>query len=335
MADGSFLLIAALVVTLAAEFVNGWTDAPNAIATVVSTRVLSPSQAVLMAAVLNIVGAVVTGTAVASTIGAGIVKPELITGSVGLLVVIAATLTVIIWSTVAWFYGIPTSESHELVAGLAGAGLAVAGPSVLLWAGWQKVLVGLGFSTVLGFSLGAVIMTGLYWILRRARPSFVRSAFSRLEILSAAFLAFSHGSNDGQKFMGVFTLALVLGGKMASFAVPLWVMLLCGSVMGIGTALGGWRIIRTVGFRITKLESVHGFAATSSGAIAILLASRFGIPLSTTHCISTSIMGVGATRRFSAVRWGTARNIVMTWIITFPVCAALGWIIASLLKLAS
>jgi PiT family inorganic phosphate transporter len=334
MPDGSFLLIAALAVTLAAEFINGWTDAPNAIATVVSTRVLSPSQAVLMAAVLNIVGAVVTGTAVASTIGAGIVKPELITGSVGLLVVIAATLTVIIWSTVAWFYGIPTSESHELVAGLAGAGLAVAGPSVLLWAGWQKVLVGLGFSTVLGFSLGAVIMTGLYWILRRARPSFVRSVFSRLEILSAAFLAFSHGSNDGQKFMGIFTLALVLGGKMASFAVPLWVMLLCGSVMGIGTALGGWRIMRTVGFRITKLESVHGFAATSSGAIAILLASRFGIPLSTTHCISTSIMGVGATRRFSAVRWGVARSIVLTWIVTFPACAALGWILASLLKIA-
>jgi PiT family inorganic phosphate transporter len=334
MADGNSLLIAALVVVLAAEFVNGWTDAPNAIATVVSTRVLSPSQAVLMAAVLNVVGAVVTGTAVASTIGTGIVKPDVISGPLGLSVVIAATLTVVIWSTVTWFYGIPTSESHELVAGLTGAGLAVAGPSVLLWEGWQKVLIGLGFSTILGFSLGAVIMSSLYWILRRTSPSFVRSVFSRLEILSAAFLAFSHGSNDGQKFMGAFALALVLGGKMAHFAVPLWVMLLCGAVMGIGTAVGGWRIIRTVGFKITKLESVHGFAATSSGAIAILLASRFGIPLSTTHCISTSIMGVGATRRFSAVRWGVARNIIMTWIITFPVCVALGWIIASLLKIA-
>jgi PiT family inorganic phosphate transporter len=334
MADGNSLLIAALVVVLAAEFVNGWTDAPNAIATVVSTRVLSPSQAVFMAAVLNVVGAVVTGTAVASTIGTGIVKPDVISGPLGLSVVIAATLTVVIWSTVTWFYGIPTSESHELVAGLTGAGLAVAGPSVLLWEGWQKVLIGLGFSTILGFSLGAVIMTSLYWILRRTSPSFVRSVFSRLEILSAAFLAFSHGSNDGQKFMGAFALALVLGGKMAHFAVPLWVMLLCGAVMGIGTALGGWRIIRTVGFKITKLESVHGFAATSSGAIAILLASRFGIPLSTTHCISTSIMGVGATKRFSAVRWGVARNIIMTWIITFPVCVALGWIIASLLKIA-
>jgi PiT family inorganic phosphate transporter len=330
MPDGSFLLIAALVVTLAAEFINGWTDAPNAIATVVSTRVLSPSQAVLMAAVLNIVGAVVTGTAVASTLGTGIVKPEVI----NLSVVIAATLTVVIWSTVTWFYGIPTSESHELIAGLAGAGLATAGPSVLLWAGWQKVLIGLGFSTILGFSLAMIVMTSLYWILRRTRPSFVRSAFSRLQILSSAFMAFSHGSNDGQKFMGIFTLALVLGGKMAHFAVPVWVMLLCGSVMGIGTAFGGWRIMRTVGFKITKLEPVNGFAAESSAALAILLASRFGIPLSTTHCIGTSIMGVGATRRFSAVRWGIARNIVLTWIITFPVCAALGWVIASLLKIA-
>jgi PiT family inorganic phosphate transporter len=330
MPDGSFLLVASLVVTLAAEFVNGWTDAPNAIATVVSTRVLSPSQAVLMAAVLNVVGTVVTGTAVASTIGTGIVKPEVIS----LPVVIAATLTVVIWSIVTWFYGIPTSESHELVAGLAGAGLAVAGPSVLLWAGWRKVLIGLGFSTILGFSMGLIIMTSLYWILRRTRPSFVRSVFSRLQILSAAFMAFSHGSNDGQKFMGIFTLALVLGGKMTHFAVPLWVMLLCGGVMGLGTAVGGWRIMRTVGFKITRLEPVNGFAAESSGAIAILLASRFGIPLSTTHCIGTSIMGVGATKRFSAVRWGMARNIVMTWIITFPVCAALGWIIASLLKIA-
>ena len=330
MAESGFLLIAALLLTLAAEFVNGWTDAPNAVATVISTRVLSPSLAVLMAAVLNIVGALVTGTAVAATLGKGIVIPEVI----GLPVVIAATLTVVVWSTAAWVYGIPTSESHELIAGLTGAGLAAAGPSVLVWEGWQKVLIGLGFSTFLGFFLGMIIMTSLYWILRRTSLSSIRGIFSRLQILSAAFMAFSHGSNDGQKFMGIFALALVLGGKMTHFAVPVWVMLLCGAVMGIGTAFGGWRIIRTMGFKITKLAPVHGFAAESSGAIAILLASRFGIPLSTTHCIGTAIMGVGATKRFSAVRWGIARNIVMTWIITFPVCAALGWIIASLLKLA-
>jgi PiT family inorganic phosphate transporter len=329
MADLSPLLIVALLLTLAAEFVNGWTDAPNAIATVVSTRVLSPSLAVLMAAVLNIVGALVTGTAVAATLGTGIVSPEVI----GLPVVIAATLTVVLWSTAAWVYGIPTSESHELIAGLTGAGLAAAGPSVLLWEGWRKVLIGLGFSTFLGFALGMIIMTSLYWILRRARVSLVRSAFSRLQILSAAFMAFSHGSNDGQKFMGVFALALVLGGKMAHFAVPVWVMLLCGTVMGIGTAFGGWRIIRTMGFKITKLEPVNGFAAETSGAVSILLASAFGIPLSTTHCIGASIMGVGATKRFSAVRWGMARNIVMTWIITFPVCFALGYLFSWLLKI--
>jgi len=327
MAESGFLLIAALLLTLAAEFVNGWTDAPNAVATVISTRVLSPSLAVLMAAVLNIVGALVTGTAVAATLGKGIVIPEVI----GLPVVIAATLTVVVWSTAAWVYGIPTSESHELIAGLTGAGLAAAGPSVLVWEGWQKVLIGLGFSTFLGFFLGMIIMTSLYWILRRTSLSSIRGIFSRLQILSAAFMAFSHGSNDGQKFMGIFVLALVLGGKMTHFAVPVWLMLLCGAVMGIGTAFGGWRIIRTMGFKITKLEPINGFAAETSGGLAILLASAFGIPLSTTHCIGTSIMGVGAIKRFSAVRWGIARNIVLTWVITFPVCFALGYLFTWLL----
>jgi PiT family inorganic phosphate transporter len=327
MPEGILLLIPVLLLVLAAEFVNGWTDAPNAIATVVSTRVLSPSQAVIMAAVLNIVGALVTGTAVATTIGKGIVRPEVIS----LSVVAAAMLTIVLWSTVCWFYGIPTSESHELIAGLTGAGLAVAGPSVLLWEGWQKVLIGLGISTFLGFSLSIVIMTGLYWLFRRTRPSLIRNVFSRLQILSAAFMAFSHGSNDGQKFMGVFALTLVLGGVMTQFSVPIWVMLLCGGVMAIGTAVGGWRIIHTMGFKLTKLEPINGFAAETSGGLAILLASAFGIPLSTTHCINSSIMGVGATRRFSAVRWGVASNIVAAWILTFPICGGLGYLFAWLM----
>jgi PiT family inorganic phosphate transporter len=324
MPEGILLLLPVLLLILAAEFVNGWTDAPNAIATVVSTRVLSPSQAVVMAAVLNTAGAMATGTAVAATIGKGIVSPEVI----GLPVVGAAMLTIIIWSTIAWVYGIPTSESHELIAGLTGAGLAVAGPSVLLWEGWQKVIIGLGISTFLGFFLGAGIMIGLYWLLRRIRPSFIRKAFSRLQIISAAFMAFSHGSNDGQKFMGVFALALMLGGVMTEFTIPIWVMLLCGAVMALGTAFGGWRIIHTMGFKITKLEPVNGFAAETAGGLSILIASAFGIPLSTTHCIGASIMGVGATQRFSAVRWGMAGNIVMTWIITFPACFALGYLLA-------
>jgi PiT family inorganic phosphate transporter len=282
-----------------------------------------------MASVLNIVGALVTGTAVATTIGTGIVKPEVIS----LPAVAAAMLTIVVWSVVAWFYGIPTSESHELIAGLTGAGLAVAGPSVLLWGGWQKVLIGLGFSTLLGFTISILVMTGLNWALRRASLSVSRKVFSRLQILSAAFMAFTHGSNDGQKFMGVFTLALVLGGVMTQFTVPLWVILLCGSVMGLGTIIGGWRIIRTMGFRLTKLEPISGFAAETSAGLSILLASFLGIPLSTTHTISTSIMGVGATRRFSAVRWGVAGNIVTAWILTFPVCGVLGYLFAWLLKL--
>jgi PiT family inorganic phosphate transporter len=322
-------LIPVLFLVLAAEFVNGWTDAPNAIATVVSTRVLSPTQAVIMAAILNVVGALVTGTAVATTIGMDIVKP----GVIDLPVVAAAMITIVLWSTLAAFYGIPTSESHELIAGLTGAGLATAGTSVLLWDGWKKVLIGLGFSTLLGFSLGMIVTVSLYWILRRARVSSIRSIFGKLQILSAAFMAFSHGSNDGQKFMGVFALALVLGGAMTQFTVPVWVMLLCGAVMAVGTAVGGWRIIRTMGFKITKLEPVTGFAAESSAGFAIMLASAFGIPLSTTHTIGTSIMGVGALRRFSAVRWGVAGNIIMAWIITFPVCAILGYLFTLLLKL--
>ena len=324
MPEGILLLIPVLLLVLAAEFVNGWTDAPNAIATVVSTRVLSPSKAVLMAAVLNIVGALVTGTAVAATIGKGIVRPEVI----DLSVVAAAMITIVVWSMICWFYGIPTSESHELVAGLTGAGLAVAGPSVLLWEGWQKVLIGLGISTFFGFFFGIGIMTALYWLFRRTRPSVIRRVFSRLQILSAAFMAFSHGSNDGQKFMGVFALALVLGGVMSQFTIPIWVMLLCGVVMAIGTAVGGWRIIHTMGFKLTKLEPVNGFAAETSGGLAILLASAFGIPLSTTHCINSSIIGVGATRRFSAVRWGVAGNIVLAWVLTFPVCGVLGYFFA-------
>ncbi len=321
MPDISFLLVFSLILVLGAEFVNGWTDAPNAIATVVSTRVLSPGKAVLMAAVLNIVGAISTGTAVAATIGKGIVTPE----AIGLPVVAAAMLSIIVWSTIAWRWGIPTSESHALVAGLTGAGLAAAGSSVLLWEGWQKVLIGLGFSTLLGFAVSIMLMTILYWILRRTRPSTVSKYFSKLQILSAAFMAFSHGSNDGQKFMGVFALVLLLGGIADTFSVPIWIMLLCGTVMGIGTATGGWRIIRTMGFNLTRLEPVHGFAAETSAAASITLASSMGIPLSTTHTINIAIMGVGATKRFSAVRWGVAGNIVAAWILTFPICGVLGY----------
>lgn len=331
MPDISFLLIITLILVLGAEFVNGWTDAPNAIATVVSTRVLSPRNGVIMAAVLNLVGATVSilfGAAVANTIGKGIVNPEVI----GLPVVAAAMIAIILWSIVTWRFGIPTSESHALIAGLTGAGFAAGGLSVLEWSGWQKVIIGLGFSTLLGFVLSVTLMLLLYWVLRRVRPTTVTRYFSRLQIISAAFMAFSHGSNDGQKFMGVFTLVLMLGGVIPEFIVPIWVILLIGAMMAIGTATGGWRIIKTMGFKLTRLEPVHGFAAETSAGAAITLASALGIPLSTTHTINIAIMGVGATRRLSAVRWGVAGNIVLAWLLTFPVCGILGYIFSWLFK---
>jgi PiT family inorganic phosphate transporter len=321
MFDGNPLLIVVIGLILAAEFVNGWTDSPNAIATVVSTRVLSPYQAVIMATVLNAIGAM-SGTAVAATIGQDIVKADVI----NLTTVGAAMVGIIFWSTLAWYYGLPTSESHALIAGLTGAGLATAGPSSLVWAGWSKVLIGLLFSTFLGFFSGLCLMAGLYRTLAHNRPGTVRRIFGRLQIFSAAFMAFSHGSNDGQKFIGVFTLALLLGGILPEFDVPLWVIVLCALTMGIGTAVGGWRIVKTMGLRLTKLEPVHGFAAETGAALTIELATRLGIPLSTTHTINTAIIGVGATRRFSAVRWGVTLEIVSAWILTFPICGAIGWL---------
>jgi PiT family inorganic phosphate transporter len=261
-------LVAVLLLVLAAESTNGLTDAANAVATVVGTRVLTAGKAVLMAAVLNMAGGLITGTAVAATVGKGVVQPEVIT----LETVAAAMLTVVAWTMVAWFFGIPTSETHELLAGLAGAGLATAGTSALLWDGWRKVLIGLGVSTIVGFGLAFLLMVAIYWTFRNMRRSHSLRLFGRLQIVSAASMAFSHGSNDGQKSMGVFALALLLGGATSTFRVLVWVMLLCGTVMALGTALGGWRIMKTMGHRITRLEPVNGFAAETAASISILMA---------------------------------------------------------------
>lgn len=320
-------LLVVLLLVLWAEFVNGWTDSPNAIATVVSTRVLKPTTAVLMAAVLNFLGAM-SGTAVASTIGKDIVKTEVIS----LETVGAAMVAIIFWSTLAWRFGLPTSESHALISGLTGAALATAGVDALLWSGWQKVLIGLLFSTFLGFGLAWVITILIMWSFRRSTASRVEKTFGKLQIFSAAFMAFSHGSNDGQKFIGAFTLALVLGGVLPEFVVSWWVVLLCSVTMGIGTSIGGWRIIHTLGTRMVKLKPYQGFAAETGAATAIELASRLGIPLSTTHTISTAIMGVGSAKRFSAVRWGVVGEIVGAWVLTFPVCGLIAWLTAWLFK---
>jgi len=321
-------LIPVLLLVLAAEFVNGWTDAPNAIATVVSTRVLTPAVALAMATVLNIVGTM-AGTAVAATIGKGIVNPE----TIDAVTIAAAMVAIVTWSTLAWLRGLPTSESHALVAALAGAGLATAGPQVLQWEGWRKVLIGLSFSTVLGFGGGYWLMIGISWLFRHTPLGSVRRIFGRAQAFSAAFMAFSHGTNDGQKFIGVFTLALLLGGVIPEFRIPLWVILLCALTMGLGTAVGGWRIVHTMGLRLTKLEPYQGFAAETAAASAIELATRLGIPLSTTHTINTAIMGVGATRRLSAVRWGVGLEIVTAWVLTFPACAAIAAAVTWILRL--
>jgi PiT family inorganic phosphate transporter len=322
----SLELLVVLLLILAAEFVNGWTDAPNAIATVVGTRALSPRSALAMASVFNLLG-VLSGTAVAATIGKDIIDPSAVT----LPTVGGAMVGIVVWSTIAARGGIPTSESHALVAGLAGAGLASAGPAALVWTGWQKVIIGLVFSSVFGFLGGSSVMLAIYWLCRKAAPSKVQRVFRWLQIASAAFMAFSHGSNDGQKFMGALTLALVLAGVLPTFVIPLWVIGLCAMVMALGTSIGGWRIMRTLGMRLTNLKTHQGFAAETAAAGTITVASALGIPLSTTHTISTAIMGVGAVHGLRAVRWGITQELVTAWVLTFPICGAISWGVVTLL----
>lgn len=317
-----------LLLILGAEFVNGWTDAPNAIATVIATRSLSPMKAVVMASILNLIG-VFSGTAVAATIGKDIIDPQ----AVDLVTMGGAMTGIILWSTVAARWGIPTSETHALVSGLAGAGMATSGPGVLQWAGWEKVIQGLFFSSFLGFAGGFLMMTLIYRLFQRAVPGQVRGLFQGLQILSSGFVAFSHGSNDGQKFMGAFTLALVLGGALPSFVIPKWVIFLCAGMMALGTMTGGWRIMKTMGMKLSKLQTHQGFAAEMAAASTIELASRLGIPLSTTQTISTAIIGVGATRGTSAVRWGVTADFVVAWALTFPICGLISWASVKLMRL--
>jgi len=325
-----FTIILAFLLALAFEFVNGWTDAPNSIATAISTRAVRPQTAVIIAASFNMLGAL-SGTAVATTIGKGIVKAEALDG----LTVASALIGVICWSTLAWFFGLPTSESHGLIAGLTGAGLASGGFSVLQAEGWAKVGIGLLLSTLSGFILAYLVMGFLMNLVRKMKPSRIRKNFARLQFCSVAFMAFGHGSNDGQKTMGVMTLLLFLSGGIKEFKVPIWVIFLSGATMAIATAFGGWKIVKTIGMKMTRLTPIHGFAAELSSAATITVASHFGIPLSTTHTIGTAIMGVGAHRRFSAVRWGVARNVVLAWILTFPVCGLISYLITTLVKMFS
>ncbi len=332
MPEIGFLLILVVVFSLGFDYINGFHDTANAIATVVSTRVLTPTAAIIMCAVLNFLGAMFASN-VAKTIASGIANPHQVTQ----VVVLAAVVGAIVWNLITWKYGIPSSSSHALIGGLVGSAMAHAGSAAVEWKGLlDKVVYPLVGSPLAGFIAGYMLMSLIAWLFANSNPGRAGAWFRKLQLVSSALMATSHGMNDAQKSMGIITLALVTGGQLAKAEIPLWVMLACAITMGLGTAAGGWRIIKTLGHKIIRLDPVHGFAAETSGAAVILLASKFGMPISTTHAITASIFGVGSSKRLSAVRWQVARGVVVAWIITIPATAAFGavtyWLLAQAFK---
>ncbi len=323
MTTALLILLVIVVLALAFDYINGFHDTANAIATSVATRVLTPGQAIGMSALMNVIGAL-TGTAVAKTISRDIVAPQ-IAGDLRL--VGAALVSAIVWNLFTWWRGLPSSSSHALVFSLVGAGVAAGGWGAIVPKGVNKTLLGLVTSPALGFAVSIILMGLVLWLVARyMRPRTVTRVFRPLQVFSAAFMAFSHGGNDAQKTMGIITLAVgaYLGTSLDQ--VPLWVVLASASAMGLGTATGGWRIIRTMGFKVVDLKPIDGFVAELSAASIIEGASRLGIPVSTTHVISTAIMGVGTTKGFKKVKWQVAGRIVTAWIFTIPTCMVLGWL---------
>lgn len=318
MHDIALLLIVVVGLTLVFDFINGFHDAANAIATVVSTKVMRPLTAVLYGGVLNFVGALL-GTEVAATIGKGLVMASTITLQTVLCTISAA----IIWNLITWYKGLPTSSSHAIIGSLIGATLASAGMNGVQWgAVFNKVVMPMVGSPMAGIFLGFFVMIGLTWVIYRMNLGRINRIFGKLQILSAGFMAISHGHNDAQKSMGIIALALVLANPGQEFHVPMWVIITCAVAMGLGTMMGGWRIIRTLGTKMIQLQPIHGFAAETTASLIISGASTLGIPVSTTQVISTSIMGVGSTKGLSAVRWGIVGNIVWAWVLTLPLTAA-------------
>ncbi len=311
-----------MLLSMVFSFTNGFHDTANSIATVVATRVLSPRQAVLMAAALNFAGAL-SGTAVATTVGKGIIDPKASTQTV----ILAALAGAIAWNLITWYFGIPSSSSHALIGGLVGAGMAFQGSGMLNRNGLESVIGSLLVSPIAGFAIGLVLTIIILWIVFKESPHAVNEHFRRLQLLSSAFMSFSHGSNDAQKTMGIITMSLYSYGFISSFDVPFWVIVVSALAMAAGTSAGGWRIIKTMGHKIIKLEPIHGFAAETAAATVIQAASHFGLPVSTTHVISGTIMGVGASRRLSAVRGGVAGNMLVAWVLTIPACATIAWLV--------
>jgi PiT family inorganic phosphate transporter len=323
------LLVIIIVVALVFDYTNGFHDTANAIATCVSTRALSPRVAVIMAASLNLLGALLY-TGVAKTVGEGLVRTNLVT----LPLVLAALIGAVVWNFTTWYFGIPSSSSHALFGGLIGAMIAAVGVSGVIWSGvWSKIIVPMVGSPVLGLVFAWFLMVGLTWLVHKWQPAPVNRWFRRLQPISAGFMAFSHGSNDAQKTMGIIALALFASGQISVFEIPLWVKIACAVTMAAGTYSGGWRIIHTLGSKVIKLDPIHGFAAETSAASVIQLATHFGIPVSTTHTITAAIMGVGSTQRLSAVRWGVAGNIAMAWVLTLPASGLIAGIAYLLLDL--
>jgi PiT family inorganic phosphate transporter len=321
-------VIALIVVALVFDYINGFHDAANSIATIVSTRVLTPGKAVIWAAFFNFIAAFTFGTAVAKTVGKGLVDLNVVTFAV----IFAGLMGAIIWDLITWYYGLPTSSSHALIGGYAGAAVAKAGFGAIILSGWTKTLIFIVLAPMLGMTLGFLIMVFLLWAFRGTSPGRVDGWFRRLQLLSAAAYSLGHGGNDAQKTMGIIAGVLFAGGYIAEFRIDLWVILSAHAAIALGTLSGGWRIIHTMGSKITKLQPVGGFAAETAGAISLFTATNLGIPVSTTHTITGAIMGVGSIRRLSAVRWGVAGRIIWAWILTIPMSALIAavtwWIVA-------
>lgn len=324
MFDIPILLIIIVLIALIFDFTNGAHDCANAIATIVSTKVVSPRLAVTVAALLNLFGALL-GTEVAKTVGSGIVLPDVVSGSQ--ILVLAALIAAITWNVITWRFGIPSSSSHALIGGLIGSAIACGGFATLNGTGiLLKVILPLFLSPLVGFIAGMCIMWIIYYICSFFSRPKVNGTFRRLQCFSAAFMATSHGLNDAQKTMGIITLALLIFGQIDAIHVPLWVKLICACAMAMGTAVGGWSIVKTMGSRIFKLEPIHGFTTETTASLVIGTASAFGAPISTTHAITSCIFGVGSTLRLSAVRWIVARELVTAWVLTIPAAASVGWL---------
>jgi len=316
------IVIGLIGAALIFDYINGFHDAANSIATVVSTRVLSPGRAVLWAAFFNFAAFFLFGTAVAKTVGSGMIDIHVVTFAV----IFAGLFGAIVWDLITWHFGLPTSSSHALIGGYAGAAIAEAGWGAIIPSGWTKTVIFIVLSPVVGLIAGLVLMIAIYWIMRHVAPGRVDHWFRKLQLVSAALFSLNHGANDAQKTMGIMAGVLATAGYIdkSHFAIPNWVVLAAYTAIGLGTLSGGWRIIHTMGSRITKLEPVHGFAAETGAAGAIFIATAFGIPVSTTHAITGAIVGVGSTRRLSAVRWGVAGQIMWAWVLTIPAAGALG-----------